>query len=109
VTDSGTGPPGADKHHTYFQIGENVMARVIAKTVMIVLASAVPMSGQALAERMIDQEHVPSNGLGGLEITANQAVAQTFTVGLDGILPKSISPKYDTFSVLLPTAIWSSV
>ena len=64
------------------------MIRTSIKCAAIVLASTLPISGQALAEIAIDQEHVPSNGLGGLEITANQPVAQTFTVGLEGILAR---------------------
>ena len=35
-----------------------------------------------------DQEHVPQNDLGGLEVTAAQSVGQTFTVGLTGRLTR---------------------
>jgi hypothetical protein len=64
------------------------MIRTSIKYAAIVLASTLPVTGQALGQIAIDQEHVPSNGLGGLEITANQAVAQTFTVGLEGVLAR---------------------
>ena len=47
-----------------------------------------------MAASVVDQEYVPENEFGGLEVTASQTLAQTFTVGKAGTLVKIELPNF---------------
>lgn len=64
----------------------NVLSHPVAFVPVLLLPLAV--SSPVSATQQIDQEHMPTNSLGGLEVTANQAITQTFTVGISGTLTR---------------------
>jgi hypothetical protein len=65
---------------------------------LLVLASMALIgwacSAVAMAATVVDQQYLAENSFGGLEVTANAAVAQTFTVGQSGTLVKVELPEF---------------
>jgi hypothetical protein len=67
-----------------FHISRRIQIHVLALVILAMVSGA----RSVCASEVLDQSFIPTLHLGGLEVTQNQPVAQTFTVGIDGKLTK---------------------